>query len=96
MGSVRIKGIEKDNGNHENPHEAIKAYCWVDEADNKSGKTDRPTMVSWMEKGNSAYVKDSYGNKAFCYVRISVHNTKFLQTKADNTYTDNLLKLPEC
>jgi len=96
MGSVRIRAIEKDNGNHSNPNEAIQAYCWIDESDNKAGKTNRLEMVSWITKGNSAYVKDYYGNKVFCYVRESVHGTKFLQTKADNTYTDNLLNLPEC
>lgn len=96
MGSVRIKAIEKDNGNHNNPHEAIQAYCWLNEVNNNSGKSDRPEMVSWIEKGNAAYVKDYHGNKVFCYVRESVHGTKFLQTKANDTYTDNLLSLPEC
>jgi len=94
--SVRITCINKDNGNHENPNEAISHYGWINESTNESGKNDRPSMVKWVENGNKAYVKDVSGNVAYCYVRESSKGTKFLQTYADNKYTDNLLSLPEC
>lgn len=95
--AVRITCINKDSGNHENPHEAISHYGWINESTNKPGKNDRLSMVKWVEKeGNDAYVKDTIGNKAYCYVRTSSKGTKFLQTYSDNKYTNNLLSLPEC
>lgn len=94
--AVKIRAIEKDSGNHYNPHEAIQAYCWVNEQTSESGKTNRPNMVAWVEKGNKAYVKDALGNIAYCYVRTSSNGNKFLQTYSDGTYTNNLLNLPEC
>lgn len=94
--SVRIKGIEKDNGNHANPHEAIQAYCWINEENRETGKTNRPKMVAWVEKGNIAYVTDSQNHRVRCYVRESSRGNKFLQTHSDGRYTNNLLQLPEC
>jgi hypothetical protein len=92
--SVRITCINKSGGHHENPHEAISHYGWIENGQSK--KTDRQTMVNWVKQGNTAYVQDSYGNQANCQVRTSSHGTEFLQTYADNKPTDNLLSLPEC
>lgn len=94
--SVRITCINKDGGNHDNPHEAINYYGWLNESSNKTGRTDRQTMVNWVKKGNKSYVKDSYGNTAYCEVRKSSKGTEFLQTYADGKYTNNLLSLQEC
>lgn len=53
-------------------------------------------MVNWLERQeNYAYVEDKFGNKAYCQV-IRRNGNKFLQTVADGTLTDNLLRLPEC
>lgn len=94
--SVKITCINKDHGNHENPHEAISHYGWLNENTGKLGRSDRQTMVDWVKEGNKAYVKDNLGNIAYCYVRKSPRGVEFLQTYSDGTYTDNLLKLPEC
>lgn len=94
--SVRIVCINKDNGNHENPHEAISHYGWANESTNSTGKNDRLSMVNWVKKGNKAYVKDRFGNVAYCMVRKSPKGTEFLQTVSDGRYTNNLLSLPEC
>ncbi|PIZ76303.1 DUF3892 domain-containing protein [Candidatus Peregrinibacteria bacterium CG_4_10_14_0_2_um_filter_38_24] len=97
MTQVRITCINKDRGNHYNPHEAVSHYGWLNPQTNESGKADRASMVVWLEtQGNSAYVMDRIGNKAYCGVRKSANGNKFLQTYADQTYTDNLLNLPEC
>lgn len=96
MAQVQIKGIQKDNGNHFNPNEAIEAFCWMNPASNKTGKATRLEMVQWIEEGNQAYVQAPSGTKIFCYVRTSSHGVKFLQTYSNETYTDNLLSLPEC
>ena len=95
MAEVRITCINKDNGNHFNPHEAISSYGWI----NPVGKKDissRAIMVKWIEDGNGAYVEDKSGNRAYCYVRKSVNGNKFLQTVSDGEFTNNLLGLTEC
>lgn len=92
---VKIKCVNKDGGNHDNPHEAITHYGWV-KSNGESGKSTRAVMVKYIDDGNHAYVTDSYGHKAYCYVRTSSKGTKFLQTYSDGSYTNNLLHLPEC
>jgi hypothetical protein len=94
--SLRITCINKDSGNHDNPHEAISRYGWLNEISMESGKSTRQEMVEWVEKGNTAYVKDANGNTAKCGVRTSKKGTKFLQTYSDGFYSDNLLSLSEC
>lgn len=94
--SVRITCINKDGGYHENPHEGITHYGWVNESTNEVGKNDRASMVSWVKSGGQAYVKNRYGQAVDCYVRRSVAGNEFLQTEANGTSTDNLLELPEC
>lgn len=93
---IRITCINKDNGRHYNPHEAVIFYGWVEDGTNKSAKTDRQTVVGWVKNGVEAYVLDTFGNKAFCKPMISSNGTEFLQTYADKILTDNLLRLPEC
>jgi len=94
--AIQIKCINKDNGNHENPHEAIQSYGWVNDADASSGKSNRVAMVKFLEDGGSAYVRDQFRNVAHCVVRTSSSGNKFLQTVSDGKYSDNLLSLPEC
>lgn len=94
MNKLRIRCINKDNGNHDNPHEAITHYGWQE--GNVYKKVDRQTMVDWVKDGNTVFVMDNAGNIAYCYVRISSAGTEFLQTYADGQYSDNLLRLPEC
>jgi len=94
----RIVCIKKDNGNHNNPHEAVNSYGWVDEGSSKetANVTNRQAFVDWVKQGNKAYVKDSSNNVAYCEIRTSSAGTEFLQTVADGKYTDNLLNLREC
>jgi hypothetical protein len=94
--SVRITCINKDNGHHYDPHEAITKLSWVNESDGMIGKSTRLEMVEFVEKGGMAYVVDRYGNKAFLRVMISRDGNKYVQTIADGKLTNNLLELPEC
>lgn len=93
---VQIKCINKSSGNHDNPHEAISHYGYFSEKSGKTEKIKRQVMVDWVKQGNRAYVRDLKGDVAYCGRRKSVSGTEFLQTYADNVYTDNLLSLPEC
>lgn len=94
--SVRIKCINKDNGDHYDAHEGITHLGWVNESDNKSGKSTRAEMVKFVEGGGKAYTKDSLGNVAYLVVRISRSGNKYVKTVADDKETDNLLYLMEC
>ena len=95
--AVRITCINKSGGNHENPHEAISRLGWTNELSNKSGISTREQMWEWIaNQHGAAFVKDAYGNVTHVRALTNQHGTKYLQTYADNTPTDNLLKLPEC
>jgi hypothetical protein len=93
--AVRIIAVRKDGGNHYNPYEAISAYKWLNEGTGASGIAERPSMVDWVERGNTAYVSSQEGT-VNCEVRHSLLGTKFLQTNADSRSSNNLLNLPEC
>lgn len=94
--SVKITCINKDNGDHFDPHEAITHLGWINESTNESGKCTLKQMVDFLEKKNSAYVKDAWGNVAYLVVRISRFGNKFVKTLADGKETNNLLSLVEC
>jgi hypothetical protein len=93
--AVRITCINKDQGNHDNPHEAITNFGWVNEQTGGTGKSTLAQMVKFLDvdKGR-AYVKNGT-NIAYCYTRPGKFH-RFVQTYSDSTPTDNLLKLPEC
>jgi hypothetical protein len=96
--AVRITCINKASGQHYDPHTAISNLGWINDSTGETGKSTRLQVYDWLKQNssNKAYVLDHFGNKAFLYPRESSHGTKFVQTVADRTWTDNLLALPEC
>jgi hypothetical protein len=94
MAEIEITGIRKDNGNHDNPYEAVEAYAWTNHATGEAGIVNRAGGVKWVDDGNKAYVERSRP-RADCYVNTSHNGTKFLQTYPDATDANNLLRLPE-
>lgn len=94
--AVRITCISKDNGHHENPHVAIQRLGWVNPQNNESGSSTRIEMYNFVQQGGTAYVQDAVGNRAHLVAKTSAHGTAYVQTVADQTPTDNLLRLPEC
>ena len=95
--AIRITCINKDNGNHENPHVAITNLGWINEGTGKTGKNTRIEIYDWLKTGGGqAYVQDQYGNRAPVIPRETARGTKYVQTVRDNTPTDNLLHLMEC
>lgn len=94
MAEIEITGIRKDNGNHNNPYEAIEAYQWFNHENGNHGITSRDGGVKWVSDGNKAYV-EQVKPRAYCYVNTSANGTKFLQTYSDATESNNLLRLPE-
>jgi len=94
--SVRITCINKDNGHHYDPYEAITDLGWLNEHTGHSGKSTLKQMVDFLEERNIAYVKDAWGNIAYLVVETSRFGNKFVKTVADGKKTDNLLQLSEC
>ena len=93
--SFRIIGIRKSGGAN-NPHEVISHYRWIDDGKTESEISPRLTVVGWVKDDKiPAYVQDQAGHKAYCAVNVSNAGNEFLQTYADNIWTDNLLSLPE-
>jgi len=94
--AIRITCINKEGGYHDDPHHAITHLGWTAD-DGKTGKSTRLELYDWLKnKGGSAYVRDGWGNQASVYPRENSAGTKFVQTYADNVWSDNLLSLPEC
>ena len=96
--AIRITCINKSSGWHGDPHHAISHLGWTNEANGNTGKSSRLEVYDWLKKSteNKAYVKDIRGNTAYVYPRENANGTKFVQTYADKTWTDNLLSLKEC
>ena len=89
-----IYAIRKANGDHDNPHEAISAYAFIDPISGAKYYDIRENFVKWILQGNRAYVLDG-STRVNCYVNTSARGNKFLQTYANGKYSDNLLRLPE-
>jgi len=95
--AIRIICINKSGGYHADPHHAISNLGWVNEVTGDRGNSTRLEIYGWIkEKYATAYVLDAKGNRALVGTREHSNGTKFLQTYADQVWTDNLLALPEC
>ena len=95
--AIRITCINKSSGYHADPHHAISQLGWIEDGTGKIGKNTRLELYNWIKSQDGvAYVVDSRNNKARVGTRENASGTKFLQTYADQVWTDNLLALPEC
>jgi hypothetical protein len=95
--AVKIVCVNKDRGNHMNPHEAITNLGWVNEQTRASGNSTKAQMIEFLERqGGTAYTRDDYNRIAYLVVRTSVLGNKFVKTIADGIESDNLLFLDEC
>jgi hypothetical protein len=94
--AVRITCINKDGGNQEDPHVAISRLGWTNPDNGKSDTSTRVEMHNWVRDGGQAYVQDAAGHRAYLVAKTSPHGNPYVQTVADGTPTDNVLRLPEC
>ena len=80
--------MEPSNGT---THEHIARVKWTEEGTAKAGDDTRAQMVTWINDGIEARVKD--GTRS---VQVGVVDAKppYLRTHADGYYTNNLLSLP--
>jgi hypothetical protein len=94
--SIRITCVNKSDGDHENPHEAIIRFGWTNEQTGEIHIIYREDLWKWVNDGGVAYVKDAHGNTVSVRAQTNSHGIKYLQAEADGKPTDNLLALPEC
>jgi len=95
--AIRITCINKSGGWHADPHHAIENLGWTNEETGKRDVSTRLEIYDWLKNRQGiAYVVDTRGNKAYVRPRENVHGTRYVQTIADQVWTDNLLALPEC
>ena len=96
--AIRITCINKAAGQHYDPHTAISSLGWVNDATGQAGKSTRLQVYGWLKQSvaNQAYVQDASGNRAYVHPRENGNGTKYVQTAADRTWTNNLLALHEC
>lgn len=75
-------------------HQHISRLWWWDAAAKETKISTRAEIVSFIEddKGE-AYTKDDAGHRAEVQVRTPAQGPKYVQTKADGIWTDNLLAL---
>ena len=77
-------------------HQHIEQLWWKNPANGSTGNNSRAELVTWIEQKNGkAYTEDARGNRAEVFVRTPAHGAKYLQTRADGVWTNNLLALPE-
>ncbi|MFJ2960190.1 DUF3892 domain-containing protein [Streptomyces sp. NPDC087270] len=85
--AVRISG--------EIAHEHIVHLWWTNPADGKTGSNTRAQIVNWIETENGkAYTDDARGHRADVLVVTPAHGEKYLRTRSDGVWNDNLLALP--
>jgi hypothetical protein len=86
---VRITAIKMVGSEH---HQHISDLRWVNPDTQATGESTRAAMVEYVRKTpNGAYVQ-SGANRA--YLKVVETTPPYVQTYADNTWTDNLLALP--
>ena len=59
-----------------------------------TGEWSRPQMVKWIDTGGIAKVHNAYGLDPTVRTVHPTYGEPYVQTKPDNTTTDNLLSLP--
>lgn len=75
-------------------HEHIGSLKAVNPATGQQFDDTRANWVAYIERGNSGFVHDAFGNEVGVYVNHNQY-TKWVQTISDGVWTDNLLALPK-
>lgn len=72
--------------------QTISHYKWRDDTTGEVAYSDKPTLVTWIERGGRAYVGSGYHRVPVLVVDA---NPKYLRTYADGRWTNNLTELTE-
>ncbi|GLB69502.1 DUF3892 domain-containing protein [Arthrobacter mangrovi] len=84
---VHVEGTTED-------HRHITKYRWVNSSDGKTGTSDKPTMVHWIDvKKGRAYVGAGASTVPVGVIKPD-NAAPYLRTYADGRWNNNLLSLP--
>ena len=90
--AIRFTAVRLSGGTQ---HEHIVRLWWVNPANGQTGDNSRAELVNWIEnKNGKAYVEDQFGHRTDVYVVTPRVGAKYLRTKKDGVWTNNLLALP--
>ncbi|MGW4844876.1 DUF3892 domain-containing protein [Nocardia brasiliensis] len=90
--AIRITAVHLEGGT---THEHIASLRWEEYGNGNRGTDSRAQLVAWIEGGVVAYVDEPPAPRVEVYVRDpGAGRPKFLQTKADGVWGNNLLALP--
>lgn len=73
-------------------HQHIAAVRWRNPESGKTGANTRAQMVTWINEGGEARVRDAHADDIRVYVVDAT--PPYIRTYADGIWTDNLLSLP--
>lgn len=91
---IRVDCINKQP--RENTHEAIQFLGGPNPNGVGRWRMSRTEVIKWIRDGHTFYTLDAYGRRANLQIRKSASGNEYVQTVADNAWTNNLLSLPEC
>lgn len=90
--SRRIVAIRQAGGT---THQHIVRLWWIDPATGLSGDNSRAEMVAWIKfRNGKAYVEDYFGHRVDVLVVTPSYGEKYLRTRSNGVWSDNLLALP--
>jgi len=86
---VQITSVHMVGTDH---HQHINEMKWINTSTGATGASSREAMVNFVKSSpNQAFVQ---GPTAQAFLRVREATPPYVQTYADNTWTDNLLALP--
>jgi hypothetical protein len=87
---IYVTAVKLSHGGTRPSH--ITDLRWRDTG--SAGEWSRPHMVKWIDTGGTAKVHNAYGLDPVVRTVHPTYGEPYVQTKPDNTTTDNLLSLP--
>lgn len=89
--SIRITAVRLTGGQ---THQHITRLWWINPANGKTGENTRDVIVAWIENENGKAYVDEGGHRVDVLVVRPASGPKYLRTRTDDVWTDNLLALP--
>ncbi|MFE9776490.1 DUF3892 domain-containing protein [Streptomyces sp. NPDC005931] len=91
--AIQITAVRLSTGG--TTHEHITHLWWTEQASGKTGDNTRAQIVDWIEnQAGKAYTSDRAGHRTEVAVVTPARGEKYLRTRADGVWTNNLLALP--
>ncbi|MFF5372852.1 DUF3892 domain-containing protein [Streptomyces sp. NBC_00481] len=91
--AIQITAVRLSTGG--TTHEHITHLRWTSQTSGNTGDSTRAQVVDWIEnQAGKAYTSDRAGHRTEVAVVTPTRGEKYLRTRADGVWTNNLLALP--